>query len=118
MRPFAANQIANIPTHRQYPNRSLAKIAWMALAVNTRLISQVIGSAMTSAVKALVTTSIKNTGTAGQPLRVKLSSFIQFRLSWLSEMTGALTTFVLLWFLVGGVSSSFQHSGAAPETAR
>ena len=102
IRPLAANQIAKMPTHRQYPNWSLAKIAWMALVANTRLTSQVIGSAMTSAVSTLVTTSAKNTGTAGQPLRVKLSSFIRFSLSWLSEMTSAL----------------MQHSSTTPETTR
>jgi hypothetical protein len=76
MRALAANQIANTPTHRQYPKWSLENIAWIALVENTRLTSQEVGRAITSAVSALTTISIKNADTAGQPLRVTLSSFI------------------------------------------
>jgi hypothetical protein len=49
----------------------------MAPAPNSRLTSQVIGNAKVSAVINGVTASMKNMRTAGHPVRVLLSSFIQ-----------------------------------------
>src|ERR1700739_2953193 len=56
----------------------------MAVGANTWLISQVTGRDMARAVSTGVTASIRMAGTAGQPDRVQLSSFIQDRLflSW------------------------------------
>jgi len=114
MRPLAANQIANIPTHRQYPTDP-CEDRMEESGENTRFTSHVIGSAMARAVRRW---SLAALGIPARPASLHCQTF-DFHLGppfLFSEMTIALMTVSLHRLEVIGIGSSL--STHAPSRRR